>query len=217
MSERRLSNRARYNALAGAYEVLLRLASLGQVDRLYRAIADALDPLPGGTLVEFGCGPATLTPYLVPKVGSAATIIGIDIAEKMIGRARRKAERLGWHNVRFERGDALDYAPTSPLDAVVFCLSLSTMSDCDRCLERASSMLRPGGQLLILDSIPERSRPFANLLIQLKAPLVGARPTARPLEFASARLEGARVRRLFGGVYSLLSARKPRTTLRGAW
>lgn len=127
----------------------------------------------------------------------------------MIARARSRAVRSGWHNVEFERSDALEYTPRPRVRAVVCCLSLSTMGDPRRCLEHVGSMLEPGGQLVILDSIPERSRRLARLVMQLKAPLVGARPTGAPLDFVLGNLEGVRMRRLLLGVYTLLSARKP--------
>jgi hypothetical protein len=71
-------------------------------------------------------------------------------------------------------------------------------------------MLAPGGRLVVLDSIPEPSRPLANAIIHLKASLVGARPTRAPLDFAAAELEDVRVRRLFHGAYTVVSGRKPR-------
>jgi demethylmenaquinone methyltransferase/2-methoxy-6-polyprenyl-1,4-benzoquinol methylase len=204
-----VKNRARYNALARAYPVAIRLGSLGLIPRLQRALAEEVDVIPGGTLVELGCGPATVTPHLLQRVGPEGTVIGVDIADKMIARARQQAERADWRNARFERSDALDYTPPRSVDAVVFCLSLSALGDCERGLERALAMLEVGGQLVILDSIPERSRPLANLLMHLKAPLVGARPSAAPLEFARRKLEGVRVRSFLFGVYTLLSGRKP--------
>jgi ubiquinone/menaquinone biosynthesis C-methylase UbiE len=209
MAERRLTNRARYNAMSAAYEAVVRFGSFGQFDRFYRAVAQELDESPGETILDLGCGPGTLTPYLLEKVGPAGRVIGIDVADGMVARARSTAARSGWHNVEFERSDALDYSPGSSVQAVVFCLSLSTMGDPERCLVHVVSMLKPGGQLVILDSIPERSRRFASWVMHLKAPLVGARPTGVPLEFALANLEGVRIRRFFHGVYSLLSARNP--------
>jgi len=209
MAPPRTADRSRYDRIAKGYEALLRLGSAGRIERLYAAVAEALDPLPGGTLVELGCGPATVTPHLLPKLGPAGAIVGVDLSEGMLAEARRKAERLGWRNARFERADARDYAPPAPVQAVVFSLSLSTMPEPERCLERALAMLAPGGQLVVLDSIPEPGRPLANAIVRLKAPLVGARPTRAPLDFAAARLEAVRVHRLFLGAYTVVSGRKP--------
>jgi ubiquinone/menaquinone biosynthesis C-methylase UbiE len=209
VAERHLGNRARYNAMSAAYEAVVRFGSFGQFDRFYRAVAEELDPAPGKTLLDLGCGPGTLTPYLLERVGPTGRIIGVDVADGMIARARRAAARSGWHNVEFERSEVLDYSPRCRVGAAVFCLSLTTMGDPRRCLEHVVSALEPGGQLVILDSIPERNRRVARLVMRLKAPLVGARPTSAPLDFVFANLEGARIRRFFSGVYSLLSARKP--------
>ena len=88
-----MKNRARYNALASVYPVVIRLGSLGLVPRLHRAVAEEVDAIPGGTLVEIGCGPATVTPHLLSRVGPEGTVIGVDIADKMIARARQKARR----------------------------------------------------------------------------------------------------------------------------
>ena len=209
MGEQHLSNRARYNALATSYARLIRIASLGQFDRLYRAVAQEVGESPGGTILDLGCGPATLTPHLLKKVGATGRVIGVDIADKMITRAREIAAGLGWRNVEFHRADAVNYSPPVRVDAVVLSLSLSTLGDPRRCLDHVLSILKPGGQLVIFDSIPEKSHRLASVLIHLKAPLVGARPTGVPLEFASANLESIRLQRFLAGVYSLLSARKP--------
>jgi hypothetical protein len=61
---------------------------------------------------------------------------------------------------------------------------------------------------VILDSIPEPDRPLARL-IRAKAPLVGARPSTLPLDFARRHLEDLRVRYFFGGVCTLVSGRRP--------
>jgi demethylmenaquinone methyltransferase/2-methoxy-6-polyprenyl-1,4-benzoquinol methylase len=209
MAPRRTADRSRYDRIAKSYEALLRFLSAGGIDRLYAAVAEALDPLPGGTLVELGCGPATLTPHLLPKLAPAGALVGVDLSEGMVAEARRKAERLGWSHARFERADARDYAPPAPVEAVVFSLSLSTMPEPERCLERALAMLAPGGQLVVLDSIPEPGRPLSNAVVRLKARLVGARPTRAPLDFAAARLGSVRVRHLFLGAYTVVSGRKP--------
>lgn len=209
MTDRRLTNRARYSASAAAYEALVHFGSFGQFDRFYRAVAQEIDASPGATILDLGCGPGTLVPYLREKVGPTGHVIGVDEADGMVARARSTAASAGWHNVEFERSDALDYSPGSRVRAVVFCLSLSTMSDPKRCLEHVVPLLEPGGQLVVLDSIPERSRRLASLVMHWKAPLVGARPTGVPLEFVRANLEEVRIRRFLFGVYSLLSARTP--------
>ena len=156
-----------------------------------------------------GCGPATLTAYLAPRVAPGGTVIGADLAEKMVERARKTATARGWTGVEFVETDALEYSPPSPVDAVVFSLSLSTMEDPQATLTRAVSWLKPGGQLVILDSIPDPRRPWAQLVIFLKSPRVGAGPTCIPIDFAEIHLEEVEIQTFLMGVYTLVSARKP--------
>jgi ubiquinone/menaquinone biosynthesis C-methylase UbiE len=210
VSERTDGNEARYDRMARSYRLATRLASLGTIGRLYRAAAGALEVPPGGSLVDMACGPATLTPYLRRRLGPSVRITGVDLSREMIALAQREAARRGWSNVEFVRASALEFAPPAAVDAVVFCLCLSGLPEPERCVERALSYTKPGGQLAIVDSIPDPRRPLASWLIRAKAPRVGAEPDAFPLALLQARLEGFRERRMQGGVYSLVTGHKPR-------
>jgi ubiquinone/menaquinone biosynthesis C-methylase UbiE len=208
VKSRVLENRSRYNRMAAFYGWFVRSGSLGQFPRFYSAVADAIEADPGALLLDMGCGPGTLTPYLLPKVGSTGAVVGTDISDKMIDRARALASEQGWLNARFERSDARDFAPDQPPGIIVFCLSLTTMPDPARCFARALSWLKPGGQLVILDSFLEPGHRLAGLAIRLKSPFVGADPTAVSLTEFTAALESVRLQRFHGGVYTLLIGRK---------
>ena len=92
----------------------------------------------------------------------------------------------------------------------VFCLSLTTMPDPGGCFARALAWLEPGGQVAVLDSFLDSGHRLARLAIRLKSPLVGADPTAISLEGITAPLESVRLQHLQGGVYTLMTGRKPR-------
>ncbi len=209
MSDRRSRNQARYDFLAPAYAALLRAASMGRISRLYQAAAEALDVAPDATVLELGCGPATVTPHLLERLGPAGRIIGVDVSGEMIARAKQTAAERGWERVEYVQCDALEYTPPRPVDAVVFCLSLSAMPQIGRCLDRALAMLEPRGQVVVVDSMPLPRRPIQNFVMRRKAPLVGADPDALLRARVAERLEEARLRPLFGGVYCVLSGRRP--------
>jgi demethylmenaquinone methyltransferase/2-methoxy-6-polyprenyl-1,4-benzoquinol methylase len=204
-----LGNRERYNRLARAYEALVRFASLGQFERFYRAVAAELAPHPGGRILDLGCGLGTLVPHLLPKVAPGGTVIGVDVSDALIARAHALAAHEHRQGVELVRADVRDFAPERPVDAVVFCLSLTTMPEPAACLERALSWLAPGGQLVVLDSFPDRARPLARWVIHAKAPFVGAEPSEGLLALLHERLDAPRVRQFHRGVYTLVSGRVP--------
>jgi ubiquinone/menaquinone biosynthesis C-methylase UbiE len=209
MKRRVMENRARYDRMAAFYEWFARSGSLGQFPRFYRAVADSIEAAPGALLLDMGCGPGTLAQYLLPKVGPTGAFLGMDVSEEMIERARALSRDRGWPNVRFERSDARDFVPAQSPGIVVFCLSLTAMPEPVQCFRRALTWLAPGGQLVVLDSFLQPERRLAALAIRIKSPLVGADPSAVSLGELASRLDSTRVRHFHGGVYTLLSGRKP--------
>ena len=107
MVERRLSNRSRYNAISAAYEVLVRFGSFGQFGRFYRAVARELDESPGATILDLGCGPGTLVPFLLEKVGPSGRIVGVesDGGDVVVLEEGRKKHRVPVASIKRGRLD----------------------------------------------------------------------------------------------------------------
>ncbi len=208
MTDPRVTNEARYDRLAPMYERSLRVGTFGTISRLYRAVASAVEVPAGGSVVEVGCGPATVTPYLRAALGEQVAITGVDLSGEMIARAHQRAQREGWKNVEYLKADVAAWKPTGPVDAVVFCLVLSCLPAPLACAERALSWLRPGGQLVVLDSFLMPGRPITNWMVRTKAPLVGAVPEDLPLDALLSRLRDHRTQSHFLGIYTLVLGRK---------
>jgi demethylmenaquinone methyltransferase/2-methoxy-6-polyprenyl-1,4-benzoquinol methylase len=213
MDIRQISNQRKYDLAASSYDFIAFLMSLGQANRLYDEIADSLK-VPQGTttIVELGCGPASVVPSLLKKLSGEVTIIGIDFSEQMIAIANRKKEQNQWANVHFECMDMYDFTPEKDVDAVIFCLALTAIPDSINALKKANSILKPGGQLLILDSIPLNTRwyhPFANIYTYAKSMIVGAKPTKSILNYITDNLVNVAIKERVFGVYTLISAFKP--------
>lgn len=211
MDVRQISNQRKYDLAASSYDLIAWLMSLGQASRLYGEVADCLNAPPGATIAELGCGPASVMPSLLKKAAADSRIIGIDFSEQMIAIANRKKDQYQWGNVQFECMDMYEFNPEKPLDAVVFCLALTAIPDSIKALQRAIAILKPGGQLIVLDSIPLHScwyHPFANIYTYAKSMIVGAKPNRAILDYITDNLVNVTVKERVFGVYTLVSAFK---------
>jgi trans-aconitate 2-methyltransferase len=100
-------------------------------------------PVPGGTIVDLGCGPGDLTVELHHALGAAHTT-GIDLSAAMLEQARRRHGGLA--GVRFEEGDLAAWSGP-PVDLVAASASLHWAQHHRELLARLRHGIRPGGQL----------------------------------------------------------------------
>ncbi len=146
-----------YDAIAERFEKDARCAGLRR-----------LDALPAETIVEFGCGTGSALADLGWMVGTEGRVIGIDLAPRMVDRARERlaTDGLGpWVTVHVGDGTASglagDYA-----DGAFLSFVLESMDDDDRraLLAEVRRVLRPDGRLVVvaLDEQEDRG-PVARL------------------------------------------------------
>ncbi len=99
---------------AGATEMVEMMDRIGAnpaVRRLRAAGFEMLEPEPGQTIVDVGCGPGDEVRLLAPFVGPDGVVIGIDPSETMLAAARRRTEGMPVR-AEFRHGDVMDL----PLD-----------------------------------------------------------------------------------------------------
>ena len=107
-------------------------------------LLELVTPVPGGEVVDLGCGSGELTAHLHTHTRARRTV-GIDSSPAMLAEARRHAR----DGLTFEPGDiaALDAGPR--LDVVFSNAALHWVPDHPRLLARLRAALRPGGQLAV--------------------------------------------------------------------
>ena len=154
MDIRQVSNKKKYDLASSVYDTIAYLMSLGQAQKIYKTIAKNVNVPENGIIVELGCGPASVIPSLLDEFNTSANIIGIDFSCAMIDIANRKKENNNWQNVEFKCMDMYEYTPAEKVDTVIFCLALTAMPEYEKAIEKALDILKPNGQLLIIDSIP---------------------------------------------------------------
>jgi trans-aconitate 2-methyltransferase len=101
-----------------------------------------VEPVPGGAVVDLGCGTGALTRALHERVGAGETV-GVDSSARMLERAPQQA------GLRFVHGDIRDYEPPRPLGLVCSNAALHWLPDHRELFARLRSWLAPGGQLAV--------------------------------------------------------------------
>lgn len=115
-----------------------------------------LDPPPGGTVLEVGCGTARNL-IAAARTWPEARLFGFDISAAMLATARASVRRGGLAGrIRLAPGDATDFDPArlfgeAAFDRVFMSYTLSMIPDWRAALAAAAKAVAPGGRLHIVD------------------------------------------------------------------
>jgi SAM-dependent methyltransferase len=102
----------------------------------------------GEQVLDVACGTGLVTLRAAQIVGPQGQVVGVDLSERMVQAAGRRARAVGLHPVRFERMDAeqLDLTDASR-DAALCAFGLMYLPEPGRALQELMRVLRPGGRL----------------------------------------------------------------------
>ncbi|HET9208952.1 MAG TPA: methyltransferase domain-containing protein [Thermoanaerobaculia bacterium] len=133
-------------------------------DRFGRRTIDRLGLRPGDTVLDLCCGTGASALAAAEKVGPAGRVLGLDLAENLIRRARVKAaiRRLGNVELRVEDLEQVELPPAS-FDAVVCVFGLFFLQDMAGALRRMWRWVRPGGRLAVTTWGPRLFHPADEL------------------------------------------------------
>jgi ubiquinone/menaquinone biosynthesis C-methylase UbiE/DNA-binding transcriptional ArsR family regulator len=105
--------------------------------------------LPPLSVADLGSGEGLLSELLARR---CKRVVAVDNSEKMVAFGAKKAKKNGLKNLEFRHGD-LQAPPVDPesVDAVILSQALHHAEDPLRAIRSAHRLLKPGGQVLILD------------------------------------------------------------------
>lgn len=109
-------------------------------------------PKPGERVVDVGSGAGTDCLVAGRAVGSDGTVVGVDMNERMLARARRAAADAGLDHVEYRRGLAEDLPVEDGwADRVISNGVLNLVPDKSAAYREIFRVLRPGGALQASD------------------------------------------------------------------
>ena len=144
LSRRREQAQVYFNQVAGRFD-----RSYGP-GRSWQAFGHLLlRILPPLTVADLGSGEGLLSELLARR---CKRVIAVDNSERMVEYGARKARKNGLKNLEFRLGD-LQNPPLEPasVDLAILSQALHHAEEPIQALQGAGRILRPGGQILILD------------------------------------------------------------------
>ena len=140
-----------YNRYSSFYDVVF-----GKIFHSGREMApDLLDLFPGARLLEVGVGTGLSLPLLPRNIA----ITAIDLSQKMLDRAKKRAASLALRNIELIKMDAtrLDF-PDQTFDRVLAAYFVSTVPDPVKVVLEMKRVCKSGGLLVFMNHFQSDSK-----------------------------------------------------------
>lgn len=170
--------RRMFDSIAGRYDMLNRMLSFGMDRSWRRKTVDSLRPFSPQRILDVASGTGDLALLMCRRL-QPQQIIAADLSEEMMAVGRRKATKAGYASrISFEHQDCmtLTYSDHS-FDAITVAFGVRNFADLERGLSEMERVLRPDGQLRILELSTPKHFPMKQLYALYSRtiiPLVGS-------------------------------------------
>lgn len=169
--------RAMFDRIAPIYDRMNTFMTVGLDAGWRRAAARATGLRPGMRALDVACGSGTLTRELARSVGPTGSVLGVDLSEGMLARARMAGFREGSARPDYRPGDALALpVGDAEFDAATIAFGLRNVGDYGRALGEMTRAVADGGRVVVLEIATPRSaigRAVAGTWFRRVVPLVG--------------------------------------------
>ncbi len=168
---------AMFDRIAGRYDLLNRIISLG-LDQRWRRRAAVAAAIAGDRVLDLATGTGDLALEIARRRPTAA-VVGLDPSQRMLAEAETKAATAGLAgrvSLESGRAEALPFDDDA-FDAATIAWGIRNVADRAAALREMARVVRPGGRVVVLEGSEPRSglmAPLARFYIHHLVPRLGA-------------------------------------------
>jgi len=134
-------------------------------------------PAQGERVLDIGCGCGDTS---IQLAGKGSHVVGIDISEPMLGRAKQRASEAGAHHVEFVHADASAHRFQASYDLLFSRFGVMFFADPDAAFANMRKALKPSGRLAFVCWRDWRENEWVRVPIGAVRPHVPPQPQLGP-------------------------------------